>query len=125
LRRQAAEPHGPPGLTAIDLVPHLLWPIGGRRRVRALHLLACLAAAVLAMLAFWTGSGIDAPGDLRDGLDAGEALTLALMAGWVAIAGGLSLSPWPSAAGGRANVPRARRVTGALLGVLAGLPLGV
>ncbi|MFB4306834.1 NACHT domain-containing protein [Actinomadura sp. GTD37] len=128
LRRQgpgAAGPARPPGLTGIDVVPHLLWPIGGRRRVRALHFAACLVLAVIAMLAFWTGSAVDGPGDLRDGLDGGEGLTLALMAGWVGIAAGLSLSPWPSAAGGRANVPRGRRAIGGLLGALAGLPAGV
>lgn len=125
LRRQGAGDGRPPGLTAIDIVPHLLWPIGGRRRVRALHGLACLLFAVIAMLAFWTGSAVDDPDDLRDGFDAGEGLTLALMAGWVGIATGLSLSPWPSAAGGRANVPRGRRLLGGLFGVLAGLPAGV
>ncbi|WP_141576670.1 NACHT domain-containing NTPase [Actinomadura sp. WMMA1423] len=124
LRRQAGRTQGPPGLTAVDLVPHLLWPVGGRRLVRALHLLGCVVLAVVAMAAFWAGSGVDRPGDLRDGLDAGEALTLALMAGWVGTAAGLSLSPWPAAAGGRACVPRGRRVVGGLLGVLAGLPLG-
>ncbi|NKZ09261.1 NACHT domain-containing protein, partial [Actinomadura latina] len=125
LRRQAAGAGRPPGLTGIDIVPHLLWPIGGRRRVRALHCLTCLVLAVIAMLAFWTGSAVDRPGDLRDGLDAGEGLTLALMAGWVGIATGLSLSPWPAAAGGRANVPRRRRLPGGLLGALTGVPAGV
>ncbi|MFA1538238.1 NACHT domain-containing NTPase [Actinomadura monticuli] len=126
LRRQAAAADGgPPGLTSSDIVPHLLWPIGGLRRVRALHCLAGLVLAVVAMLAFWTGSAVDGAGDLGDGLDPGEALTLALMAGWVAIATGLSLSPWPAAAGGRGSVPRGRRLAGCLLGVLAGLPIGV
>ncbi|GAA3161667.1 hypothetical protein GCM10020001_102530 [Nonomuraea salmonea] len=54
-----------------------------------------------------------------------QALTLALMTSWVAIVTGLSLSAWPAAAGGRANVPRRRRLIGALLGALAGLPVGV
>lgn len=129
LRWQAAHTAGtdrpPPGLTPIDIVPHLLWPIGGRRRVRALHGLCCAIFAVIAMLAFWAGSAVDRPGDLRDSLDVGEGLTLALMGGWVAIATGLSLSPWPAAAGGRANVPRRRRVIGGLLGALAGSPIGV
>jgi hypothetical protein len=129
LRRQAARTAGtgrpPPGLTPIDIVPHLLWPIGGRRRVLALHCLCCVILAVVAMLAFWSGSAVDRPGDLRDGLDAGEGLTLALMVGWVGIATGLSLSPWPAAAGGRANVHRSRRVLGGLLGALAGSPVGV
>ncbi|MFG1948546.1 NACHT domain-containing protein [Nonomuraea sp. NPDC048826] len=107
----------PPGLTAIDLVPHLLWPIGGRRRVRVLHSLGCAIFAVVAMLAFWTGS---AAGELGD-----PALTSGLMAAWVAIAVGLSLAPWPAAAGGRAEAPRRRRVTGGLLGALAGVPVGV
>ncbi|MEV0384740.1 NACHT domain-containing protein [Nonomuraea sp. NPDC050643] len=115
----------PPGLTAIDIVPHLLWPIGGRRRVRVLHCLCCVLLAVIAMLAFWTGSAVDGPGDLRAGLGSEQALTLALMAGWVSIATGLALSPWPAAAGGRTNVPRERRVMGGLLGALAGLPVGV
>jgi hypothetical protein len=123
LRWQAAHTAGtdrpPPGLTAIDIVPHLLWPIGGRRRVLALHSLCCVIFAVVAMLAFWAGSAIDRPGDV------GEGLTLALMVGWVAIATGLSLSSWPAAAGGRANVPRARRMIGGLLGALAGGPIGV
>ncbi|MFI6708913.1 NACHT domain-containing protein [Nonomuraea sp. NPDC050478] len=106
-----------PGLTAIDLVPHLLWPIGGRRRVRVLHSLGCVVFAVIAMLAFWTGS---AAGELPD-----QSLTLALMAGWVGIATVLSLAPWPAAAGGRTGVPRRRRVTGGLVGALAGVPVGV
>ncbi|TDB89414.1 NACHT domain-containing protein [Actinomadura sp. KC216] len=118
---QAADTKRPPGLTAVDIVPHLLWPIGGRRRVRALHCLACVVLAVIAMLAFWTGSAMDQPDDLTPS----EGVTLALMAAWVAIATGLSLSPWPAAAGGRANVPRKRRVIGSLLGALVGLPLGV
>ncbi|TDC57177.1 NACHT domain-containing protein [Actinomadura sp. KC345] len=125
LRRQGGGAGRPPGMSAIDLVPHLLWPIGGLRRVRALHCLGAVVFSLIAMLAFWTGSAVDRPGDLRAGLDPGEGLTLALMAGWVGIATGLSLSPWPSAAGGRTNVPRARRVTGGLLGALAGLPVGV
>lgn len=115
----------PPGLTPIDIVPHLLWPIGGRRLVRALHCLFCVIFAVIAMLAFWAGSAVDRPGDPRDWLDVGEGLTLALMAGWVGIATGLSLSPWPAAAGGRANVPHRRRMIGGLLGALAGGPIGV
>ncbi|MEU6720174.1 NACHT domain-containing protein [Nonomuraea sp. NPDC046802] len=128
LRWQAAYTAGtdrpPPGLTPIDIVPHLLWPIGGRRRVRALHALCCVIFAVIAMLAFWAGSAVDRPGDLRGWLDMEEGLTLALMAGWVGIATGLSLSPWPAAAGGRTNVPRRRRVIGGLLGALAGGPIG-
>ncbi|GAA3204892.1 NACHT domain-containing protein [Nonomuraea helvata] len=123
--RTAEEDRPPPGLTAIDIVPHLLWPIGGRRRVQALHCLCSVIFAVIAMLAFWTGSAVDSPGDLRAGLDPEQLLTLALMAGWVAVATGLSLSPWPAAAGGRADVPRGRRITGGLLGALAGLPVGV
>jgi hypothetical protein len=115
----------PPGLTAIDIVPHLLWPIGGRRRVRALHCLCCVIFAIIAMLAFWAGSAVDRPGDLRDGLNVEEGLTLALMAGWVGIATGLSLSWWPTAAGGRANVPFRQRVIGGLLGALAGGAVGV
>ncbi|TDD25519.1 NACHT domain-containing protein [Nonomuraea diastatica] len=117
--RGAESDRPPPGLTAIDIVPHLLWPIGGRRLVRVLHCLGCAVFAVIAMLAFWTGSAVDDPGGPA------ESLTLALMAGWVAIATGLSLSPWPAAAGGRAEVPRRRRVIGGLLGVLAGVPAGV
>ncbi|GAA4622862.1 hypothetical protein GCM10023196_016750 [Actinoallomurus vinaceus] len=123
--RAAATDRPPPGLTAIDVVPHLLWPIGGRRRVRALHALCCAVLAITAMLAFWAGSAVDRHSGLRHGIGAGEGLTLALMAGWVAIAVGVSLSPWPAAAGGRANVPRRRRVIGGLLGALAGGPLGV
>lgn len=114
----------PPGLTAIDIVPHLLWPIGGRRRVRALHSLGCVILAVIAMLAFWTGSAVDGPGGPR-GQTGPEILTLALMGGWVAIATGLSLSPWPAATGGRTDVPRRRRMIGGLLGALAGVPVGV
>ncbi|MFC4014774.1 NACHT domain-containing protein [Nonomuraea purpurea] len=125
LRWQAAYTAGtdrpPPGLTPIDIVPHLLWPIGGRRRVRALHALCCVIFAVIAMLAFWAGSAVD----LRGRVDMEDGLTLALMAGWVGIATGLSLSPWPAAAGGRTNVPRRRRVIGGLLGALAGGPIGV
>ncbi|MEV0151402.1 MULTISPECIES: NACHT domain-containing protein [unclassified Nonomuraea] len=123
--RTATADRPPPGLTAIDIVPHLLWPIGGRRLIRALHCLCCVILAVVAMLAFWTGSALDSPADLRDGLDPEQLLTLALMAGWVGIATGLSLSPWPAAAGGRTDVPRARRVAGGLLGALAGVPVGV
>ncbi|MFP3968081.1 NACHT domain-containing protein, partial [Actinomadura fulvescens] len=78
----------PPGLTAIDIVPHLLWPIGGRVRVRVLHGLACAVFAVIAMLAFWTGSAVDSPDAARAGIGVAEGLTLALMAGWVAIATG-------------------------------------
>jgi hypothetical protein len=129
LRRQAAHAaemdRPPPGLTAIDIVPHLLWPIGGQRRVRVLHCLCCVISAVIAMLAFWAGSAVDRPSDLRDGLTGNEGLTLALMAGWVGIATGLSLSPWPAAAGGRANIPFRRRMIGGLLGALAGGPVGV
>jgi hypothetical protein len=124
LRRQAARgaetDRPPPGLTAIDIVPHLLWPIGGRRRVRMLHCLACVLFAAVAMLAFWTGSVAEGAGTGPERL-----LTLALMAGWVAIATGLSLSPWPAAAGGRSEVPRRRRVIGGLLGASAGVPVGV
>ncbi|MET8007908.1 NACHT domain-containing protein [Nonomuraea glycinis] len=122
LRRQAARgaeaDRPPPGLTAIDIVPHLLWPIGGRRRVLMAHCLACVLFSCIAMLAFWTGSAAGGPGTER-------LLTLTLMASWVAIATGLSLSPWPAAAGGRGEVPRRRRVIGGLLGALAGLPVGV
>ena len=126
LRWQAAHADRPvPGLTAIDIVPHLLWPIGGRRRVLALHGLACLLFAVVAMLAFWTGSAVDRPGDLRGGLDRDEGLTLALMAAWVAIATRLSLARWPAAAGGRANVPVRLRLAGGLIGVLSGAPVGL
>ncbi|MFI0452035.1 NACHT domain-containing protein [Actinomadura sp. 6N118] len=114
----------PPGLTAIDVVPHLLWPIGGRRRVRVLHGLCCAAFAIVAMLAFWTGSAVDPPDGPSAGIGLAEGFTLALMAGWVAIAIGLALSPWPSAAGGRANVPRRQRVIGGLLGGLVGAPAG-
>ncbi|MEV0621374.1 NACHT domain-containing protein [Nonomuraea sp. NPDC050404] len=109
----------PPGLTAIDIVPHLLWPIGGRRRVRVLHTLGCALFAVIAMLAFWTGS---AAGDLGG---PEQTLTLALMAAWVIVATALSMTPWPAAAGGRTRVPRRRRMTGGLLGALAGVPAGV
>jgi hypothetical protein len=115
----------PPGLTAIDLVPHLLWPIGGRRRVRALHGLCCAVLAVIAMLAFWAGSAVDRPGDLRHGLTGQQWLTVALMAGWVCIATGLALSPWPAAAGGRADVSHRWRMIGGLLGALVGGPVGV
>ncbi|WP_344489266.1 NACHT domain-containing protein [Nonomuraea monospora] len=129
LRWQAARTSGterpPPGLTAIDLVPHLLWPVGGWRLVRALHCLCCVLLAITAMLAFWTGSAVDGPGDLGPGLHPEQMLTLALMASWVGIATGLSLSSWPSAAGGRANVPSRRRLAGALLGAMAGVPVGV
>jgi hypothetical protein len=120
--RGAEADRPPPGLTAIDIVPHLLWPIGGRRRVRVLHCLCCVVLAVIAMLAFWTGSAADGPGG---GFGPEQLLTLAIMAGWVAIATGLSLSPWPAAAGGRTDVPRRRRVIGGLLGGLAGAPVGV
>jgi hypothetical protein len=115
----------PPGLTAIDIVPHLLWPIGGRRRVRALHFLLCTLLAVVAMAAFWAGSAVDSLENLRDGLDAEEGLTLALMAGWVGIAMGLSLWPWPAAAGGRANVLLRERLSGIVVGALAGAPIGI
>ncbi|GAA2431886.1 hypothetical protein GCM10010191_52180 [Actinomadura vinacea] len=125
LRWQAATDRPAPGLTAIDIVPHLLWPIGGRRRIRALHALCCALLAAIAMLAFWAGSALDRPGDMRDGLDLEEGLTLALMAGWVGIATSLSLSSWPAAAGGRGNVPVRRRLTVGLLGVLVGGPAGV
>ncbi|MFC5748427.1 NACHT domain-containing protein [Actinomadura rugatobispora] len=120
----AATGRPPPGLTAIDIVPHLVWPIGGRRLVRVLHCACCAVFAVIAMLAFWKGSAVDDPGGLRDGLTPEGGLTVALMAGWVGIATGLSLSPWPSAAGGRSGVPRRRRVVGGLLGGLAGAPAG-
>jgi hypothetical protein len=115
----------PPGLTAIDIVPHLLWPIGGRRRVRALHGLCCAVLAVIAMLAFWEGAAVDHLGDLRHGLTGQQGLTVALMVGWVCIATGLAFSPWPAAAGGRANVSPRWRVIGGLLGALAGGPVGV
>ena len=36
--------HPPSGMSGVDLVPHLLWPIGGRWRVVAWH--GCLAVAV-------------------------------------------------------------------------------
>ncbi|MGW0807909.1 NACHT domain-containing protein [Nonomuraea sp. NPDC002799] len=123
--RGAETDRPPPGLTAIDIVPHLLWPIGGRRRVRALHCLCCVILAVIAMLAFWTGSAADGAGAPRGGPDPEQLLTVALMAGWVAIATRLSLSPWPAAAGGRIDVPHRRRVTGGLLGAVAGVPVGV
>lgn len=129
LQWQAAHAAGrdrpPPGLTAIDIVPHLLWPIAGRRRVRVLHCLCCVIFAVIAMLAFWVGSAVDRAADLRDGLDAEEGLTVALMVGWVGIAAGLALSSWPAAGGGRANVPLRQRVTGGLVGALVGGPAGV
>ncbi|MFD2354014.1 hypothetical protein ACFSTC_39160 [Nonomuraea ferruginea] len=85
--------------------------------MRVLHSLGCVVFAVIAMLAFWTGS---AAGELPD-----QSLTLALMAGWVGIATVLSLAPWLAAAGGRTGVPRRRRVTGGLVGALAGVPVGV
>lgn len=45
----ASHPDPPVGMTAIDIVPHLLWPIGGLRLVRCIHaaLLAGAAAALL------------------------------------------------------------------------------
>ncbi|MGW4799969.1 hypothetical protein ACWEPC_46900, partial [Nonomuraea sp. NPDC004297] len=129
LRWQAARTPGadrpPPGLTAIDLVPHLLWPIGGWHLVRVLHCLCSVLLAVVAMLAFWTGSAIDDLDGPLAGAGPERLFTLALMTSWVGIVTGLSLSRWPAAAGGRANVPRRRRVTGALLGALAGAPAGV
>lgn len=126
LQWQAAQTGRPPsGLTATDIVPHLLWPIGGRRRIRALHGLCCAVLAVIAMLAFWTGSAVDRPGDLLDGTAPEAGLTLALMAGWVVTATGLALSPWPTATGGRTSVPYRRRMIGGLLGALAGAPAGV
>ncbi len=33
-----SHPDPPAGMTGIDIVPHLLWPIGGMRLVRGLHL---------------------------------------------------------------------------------------
>ncbi|MEO3830301.1 NACHT domain-containing protein [Actinomadura sp. B10D3] len=126
LQWQGAQADRPPsGLTAIDIVPHLLWPIGGRRRIQALHGLCCAVLAVVAMLAFWTGSAVDRPGDPLGGPVPEAGLTLALMAGWVVTATVLALSPWPTATGGRTSVPYRRRVTGGLLGALAGAPAGV
>lgn len=47
----AAHPDPPPGMTVIDIVPHLLWPMGGARLVRGIHmvlgLLTATAAAVV------------------------------------------------------------------------------
>lgn len=46
----------PLGLSGIDIVPHLLWPIGGRLRTRTLHiLLSFLVAATGLTVAVWTG----------------------------------------------------------------------
>ncbi|MFI0482845.1 NACHT domain-containing protein [Actinomadura sp. 9N215] len=129
LRHQAAQAGAldrpPAGLTGIDLVPHLLWPIGGRRLVRVLHGSCCAVLAVVAMLAFWTGSAVDRPGDLTDGLAPGEAFSLVLMAAWVCLAVALSLAPWPTAAGGRSNVRYGPRLLGSLVGALAGCAVGV
>ena len=122
----AAARRPPPGLTAIDIVPHLVWPVGGRRLVRALHAACCAVLAVVAMLAFWEGAAVaEAPGGPDGGLAPEGRVLLALMAGWVGIATGLSLSPWPSASGGRTGVPRGRRILGGVLGGLAGAPAGV
>lgn len=110
----------PPGLTAIDIVPHLLWPIGGWRSVRVLHCLCCAILAVIAMMAFRAGSAAG----LRDGSMGHELLTLTLMAGWVSIAIGPSLVPWPAAARGRANVPCGGRLIGGVLGAVVGGPVG-
>jgi hypothetical protein len=46
----------PTGLSGVDLVPHLLWPVGGRRLVRALHgALGVLAGVVVGVaFAWWT-----------------------------------------------------------------------
>ena len=38
--------HPPPGMTGIDIVPHLLWPVGGRWRVVAAHTVLALAVAL-------------------------------------------------------------------------------
>ncbi|MQA98581.1 MAG: NACHT domain-containing protein [Streptosporangiales bacterium] len=116
LRFQATETAelGHLGLTPINLVPHLLWPVGGRRRVQLLHGLCGALLACAAMAAFWAGSGIDA-----------DPLMPALMVGWVVIATRLALSRWPVASGGRADVPLRRRLTGGLLGGAAGLLVGV
>jgi hypothetical protein len=61
----AAAHLGPPaGMTGVDIVPHLLWPIGGMRLVCGLHLaLNSLAAATaLAATAFSMPSGRREPG---------------------------------------------------------------
>ncbi|MCK2221966.1 hypothetical protein MF672_050380 [Actinomadura sp. ATCC 31491] len=123
--RTAGADRPPPGLTGIDLVPHLLWPIGGWRLVRVLHCLCSAVLAVVAMLAFWRGSTMDVLGGPGAGPGTERLLHLALMTSWVGIVTGLSWSPWPAAAGGRSNVPRRRRLAGALLGALAGVPVGV
>jgi NACHT domain len=115
----------PPGLTAIDITPHLLWPIGGPHRIRALHFLCCLILTVIAMAAFWAGSTVGRLENPLDGLDVRERLSLALMTGWIVIATGLSLRPWPAATGGRADVRLRQRLSGGLLGALAGGPIGV
>jgi hypothetical protein len=46
-----SERHPPPGLSRIDIVPHLLWPIAGWRRVRYLHILLGGLGAMVGMLA--------------------------------------------------------------------------
>ncbi len=56
-RQVTQERNPPPGMSAIDMVPHLLWPIGGRRLVRALHAALAFLIITAAMVgALWLES---------------------------------------------------------------------
>jgi NACHT domain len=49
----AAHSRPPAGMTGVDIVPHLLWPTGGLRLVRSLHIaLSVLAAAAVSVFAY-------------------------------------------------------------------------
>lgn len=96
----------------VDLVPHLLWPIGGRTAVRILHGLISFVLIATAALVFATGLPVLEP----------------WLAATIAVFGVLAVLPsvraQPAASGGRSAVPMGNRLVGAVAGALPGALAG-
>lgn len=126
LNRQEAEQAPPYRMTSVDLLPHLLWPIGGHSLVRALHTLVGAALAVALPLLLigppqqWLllVRGLIHP---VAGLPSPLSKTV-LVAAVVALSGLIvwwTSRAWPTTGPSRARSPHWWRPAGGLLGGLA------